>query len=113
MQFFCSRCGARLEAPDELAGTRVQCGSCMAATRMPETAAGLPVATVTGAGPVAWQEPEPVQRPIGEDEALRHLLRPDEALVGRPILDYAANTLPSRRGTAATEELAERLARIH
>jgi hypothetical protein len=113
MEFFCSRCGARLEAPGELASSRVRCGSCRGVTRTPDAVEGLPVATVAEPGPVILGDgPDPPVRPIGDDEALRHLLRPDEALVGRPILDYAATALSSRRGSAATEELAERLAQI-
>jgi DNA-directed RNA polymerase subunit RPC12/RpoP len=114
MQFFCSRCGARLETPDELAGTRVRCGSCRGVTRTPEAAGdGLHVATVTEPGPWAWTEELHAARPIDEDEALRHLLRSPDAI---PVtLDYASPGIASRAaGTRAedVETLAENLTRV-
>ena len=117
MQFFCSRCGARLEAPDELVGTRVRCGSCRGVTRTPDAATeGLHVATVTEPGPAAWTEDlEELQdaRPIEDDEALRHLMRSPDA---SPVtLDYAAPGVTSRLSPpsiADLEQLADKLTRV-
>jgi hypothetical protein len=114
MQFFCCRCGARLEAPDELAGTHVRCGSCRFATRTPDAANdGLHVATVTEPGPLAWTDELRASRPIEEDEALRHLMRSQDAI---PVtLDYAAPDVTSRLSPpsiADLEQLADRLTRV-
>jgi DNA-directed RNA polymerase subunit RPC12/RpoP len=112
MQFFCSRCGARLEAPDELVGRRVRCGSCHGVTRTPDAVEGLPLAAVAEPGPVVWDGPDPAVRPIGDDEALRHLLRPHE---GVPTwLDYATPGVGSRLSPVIPdiETLADRLTRV-
>jgi DNA-directed RNA polymerase subunit RPC12/RpoP len=115
MQFFCSRCGARLETPDELAGTRVRCGSCRSVTRTPEAAAGdnLPVATVTEPGPWALMQELDGPLPIDDDEALRHLMRSPDAI---PVtLDYASPRVTSHASATRAEDvetLAENLTRV-
>jgi DNA-directed RNA polymerase subunit RPC12/RpoP len=114
MEFFCSRCGARLETPDELAGVRVRCGSCRSVTRTPESdAEAFHVATVTEPGPAAWTDELQVARPVDDDEALQHLLRSPDAI---PVtLSYATPDIPlgvPRPGIANLDELADNLTRV-
>jgi DNA-directed RNA polymerase subunit M/transcription elongation factor TFIIS len=117
MQFFCTRCGERLKAPDDWCNIRVRCASCGGVTRTPDAvaAAALPVAEVAEEEDFGefLEDEEPAAQPINDDDALRQLLRRHEAEI--PFarvasLDYATPVEPPF--ALAVEELAERLANV-
>jgi DNA-directed RNA polymerase subunit RPC12/RpoP len=63
MTFFCSRCGARLQAPDELVDARVRCAGCNTVARTPEAV-----------GETADEELPPTQiAPLDYATPFRHL----------------------------------------
>jgi hypothetical protein len=90
MEFFCSRCGARLQVSDDMANARVKCGQCGRATRTPDAAEQLPVATVLSAG--GFYVEDDGDGPIDEDEAVRALLAAHaDAVPPGPAVDPPAD----------------------
>ncbi len=47
IDYKCSHCGAKLQAPDHFSGQRGTCGKCGAATQVPDAAQGMPAMSVT------------------------------------------------------------------
>jgi DNA-directed RNA polymerase subunit RPC12/RpoP len=125
MVFFCTRCGARLQAQDDWASARVRCGSCNGVTRSPDPGHDLPVAPLAEPEPLFENFEGPPQRALSDEEALSALLRPHEVADsgwraapepdGVPFarlasLDYATPSEPPF--VEAVEELAAKLANV-
>src|SRR5687768_10498295 len=131
MEFYCTRCGARLQSPDATAVARVRCGSCSGVTRMPDPGHDLPVAPLAEparfpdsfldeiAGPATADGDNPVAALLPPEEpemadALAWAV-PEQAYVpfARAVsLDYATPAVAEPPFIEAVDELAEKLANV-
>lgn len=129
MDFYCTRCGARLQSPDAAAPVaRVRCGSCSGVTRMPDPGHDLPVAPLAEPARFTDSFLDEIAgpAPAGGDDALSALLPPEPEAADAPAwaeseqvyvpvarvvqLGYAATVEPPF--IEAVHELAEKLAHV-
>ena len=135
MVFYCTRCGARLQAQDDwTVSVRVRCGSCNGITRSPDPGHDLPVAPVAApepfppsfldefAGPPSDEDvptfseglPDSLEDPSEASPpgpTWRDATEPDGVPFARVVsLDYATPTEPPF--VEAVDELAEKLANV-